>query len=210
MTNRFAIAGHFVSYRWISGPHNFSVILWNLLKTKKIVHQQKQTANEVQDRWSRLNASRAAPNSFAACMFATPVLNALDVQRKGLFILPLKKAIPVFEHLLVPRKVWQAHGRQKRVAGGLWPPGLRNLIFWYSLFREKSLSFEIDKMKFHHCCPPRKNPVGHPLKNSLLAPSLEKILPTPVGWRSGYQSSYAFFYNERSTLRATELQLQSQ
>jgi len=46
VTNLFAIAGHFVSYRWVSGPNNFLVILWNLLKTKKIVHQQKQTTNE--------------------------------------------------------------------------------------------------------------------------------------------------------------------
>jgi len=42
-TNLFAIAGHFVSYCWVSGAHNFLVILWNLLKTKKLVHQQKQT-----------------------------------------------------------------------------------------------------------------------------------------------------------------------
>jgi len=27
VTNLFAIAGHFVSYRWVSGPHNFLVIL---------------------------------------------------------------------------------------------------------------------------------------------------------------------------------------
>jgi len=46
VTNLFAIAGHFVSYRWVSGPHNFLVILWNLLKTKKNGHQQKQTTNE--------------------------------------------------------------------------------------------------------------------------------------------------------------------
>jgi len=26
VTNVFAIAGHFVSYRWVSGPHNFLVI----------------------------------------------------------------------------------------------------------------------------------------------------------------------------------------
>jgi len=26
VTNLFAIAGHFVSYRWVSGPHNFVVI----------------------------------------------------------------------------------------------------------------------------------------------------------------------------------------
>ena len=45
VTNLFAIAGHFVSYRWVSGPHNFLVILWNLLKTNKNV-QQKQTTNE--------------------------------------------------------------------------------------------------------------------------------------------------------------------
>jgi len=42
--NLFAIAGHFVSCRWVSGPHNCLVILRNLLKTKKkLVHQQKQT-----------------------------------------------------------------------------------------------------------------------------------------------------------------------
>jgi len=38
VTNLFGIAGHFVSYRWVSGPHNFFVIPWSLLKTKKIVH----------------------------------------------------------------------------------------------------------------------------------------------------------------------------
>jgi len=36
VTNLFAIACHFVSYCWVSGPHNFLVILWNLLKTKKL------------------------------------------------------------------------------------------------------------------------------------------------------------------------------
>ena len=80
VTNLFAIAGHFVSYRWVSGPHNFLVILWNLLKTKKIVHQQKQTTNESNNCWSRLNASRAARNSFVDRMrpvgrvFVTPAL----------------------------------------------------------------------------------------------------------------------------------------
>ena len=44
VTNLFAITAHFVTYRWVSGPHNFLVILWNLLKTNKIV-QQKQTAS---------------------------------------------------------------------------------------------------------------------------------------------------------------------
>jgi len=39
VTNLFAIAGHFFSYRWVSRLHNFLVILWNLLKMKKIVHQ---------------------------------------------------------------------------------------------------------------------------------------------------------------------------
>jgi len=47
VTNLFAIAGHFVSY---SGPHNFLVILWNLLKTKKLVRQHKQTTNESNNR----------------------------------------------------------------------------------------------------------------------------------------------------------------
>jgi len=46
VTNLFAIAGHFVSYRWVSGPQNFLVILWNLLKTNKIVHQPKQATSE--------------------------------------------------------------------------------------------------------------------------------------------------------------------
>jgi len=35
VTNLFAIAGHFVSYCWVSGPRKFLVILWNLLKMKK-------------------------------------------------------------------------------------------------------------------------------------------------------------------------------
>ena len=60
MTNLFAITGHFVSYRWVIGPHNFLVMLRNLL---------------VQDCWSRLNASRAARNSFAGRMFVTPDLD---------------------------------------------------------------------------------------------------------------------------------------
>jgi len=60
VTNLFAIAGQFVSYRWVIGLHNFLVILWNLL---------------VQDCWSRLNASCAARNSFAGRMFITPGLN---------------------------------------------------------------------------------------------------------------------------------------
>jgi len=34
----------------------FLVILWNLLKTNTIVHQQKQTTNESNNCWSRLNA----------------------------------------------------------------------------------------------------------------------------------------------------------
>jgi len=31
VTNLFAVVGRFVSYRWVIGPHNFLVILWNLL-----------------------------------------------------------------------------------------------------------------------------------------------------------------------------------
>ena len=73
MTKLFAIAGHFVSYRWVSGLHNFLVILWNLLKTKKKFHQQKQTTNESNNCWSRLNASQAARHSFVGRMFVTPV-----------------------------------------------------------------------------------------------------------------------------------------
>ena len=73
MTKLFAIAGHFVSYRWVSGLHNFLVILWNLLKTKKNFHQRKQTTNESNNCWSRLNASQAARHSFVGRMFVTPV-----------------------------------------------------------------------------------------------------------------------------------------
>ena len=66
VTNLFTIAGHFVSYRWVSEPHNFLVILWNLLKTKKMfINRNKQAFK------SRLNASRAARNSFAGRMFVT-------------------------------------------------------------------------------------------------------------------------------------------
>jgi len=44
------------------------------LKTKKIVHQQKQTTKKVQDCWSCMNASWAARNSFVGRMFVNPVL----------------------------------------------------------------------------------------------------------------------------------------
>jgi len=74
VTNLFAIAGYFVSYRWVSGPHKFLVILWNVLKTKKSVHQQKQTTNESNNCLSRLNASWAARNSFVGRMFVTSAL----------------------------------------------------------------------------------------------------------------------------------------
>ena len=57
---------NFLATVLVRGPHNCLVILWNLLKTKKIVHQQKQTTNEINNCWSRLNASRAARNSFVA------------------------------------------------------------------------------------------------------------------------------------------------
>ena len=63
VTNLFAIACHFVSYCWVIGPHNFLVILWNLL---------------VQDCWSRLNASQAAQNSFAGRMFVTTGIDQLS------------------------------------------------------------------------------------------------------------------------------------
>ena len=72
VTNLFAIGGHFVSYRWVSGTHYFLVILWNLLKKKNNVHQQKQTTNESNNCCSRLNASRATRNYFVDCMFVTP------------------------------------------------------------------------------------------------------------------------------------------
>jgi len=64
VTKLFAIAGHFVSYRWLSGPHNFLVILRNLLKTKK-----RSGSKKVQDCWSRLNTSRAARNSFFSAVY---------------------------------------------------------------------------------------------------------------------------------------------
>jgi len=54
----FAVAGHFVSYRWVSGLHNFFVILRNLLKTKKIVHQQKQTTNEINKKFKTAGLAR--------------------------------------------------------------------------------------------------------------------------------------------------------
>jgi len=38
---------------------------------KKIVHQQKQTTNESNNCWSRLNVSRAARNSFVGRLFVT-------------------------------------------------------------------------------------------------------------------------------------------
>jgi len=68
VTNLFAIAGHFVSYRWVSGPDNSLVILWNLLKNEK---KRLEASKKVQDCWSRLNTSRAARNSFAGRMFVT-------------------------------------------------------------------------------------------------------------------------------------------
>jgi len=84
VTNLFVFAGHFVSYHWGSGSHNFLVILWNLLKTKKKFHQQKQTTKKVQVCWSRLNALRATQNSFAGrmrpagLMFVTPELEGKE------------------------------------------------------------------------------------------------------------------------------------
>jgi len=59
VTNLFAIPGHFVSCHWVSGPHNFVVILWNLLKRKKLEAGEAKftTAGLV------LNASRAACSS---------------------------------------------------------------------------------------------------------------------------------------------------
>jgi len=68
VTNLFAIAGHFVRYRGVSGPHNFLVILWN--RKKLFINRNKQ-----QDCWSRLNASRAAQNSFVGRMFVTSALD---------------------------------------------------------------------------------------------------------------------------------------
>jgi len=68
VTNLFAIAGHFVSYRWVIGPHNYLVILWKLL----VQDCWSRLNAKVQDCWSRLNASRAARNSFVGRMFVTP------------------------------------------------------------------------------------------------------------------------------------------
>jgi len=45
------------------------------VKNEKIIHQQKQTTNEIHNCWSRLNASRTARNSFVGRMFVTPALN---------------------------------------------------------------------------------------------------------------------------------------
>jgi len=74
VTNLFAIVGHFVSYRWVSGPHNFVVILWNLLKRKKLFINRSKS-KKFQDCWSHLNASRAARNSVVGRMFVTSALN---------------------------------------------------------------------------------------------------------------------------------------
>ena len=39
--------------------------------------------------------------------------------------------------------------------------------------------FRVDKMKFHHCFPPWKNPFGYPLKNPLLS-FWKKNIPMPM------------------------------
>ena len=44
--NLFAIAGHFVSCRWVSGPHNCLVILRNLSKAKKKTCPSTETNNK--------------------------------------------------------------------------------------------------------------------------------------------------------------------
>jgi len=82
----FADAGHFVSYHWVSGPHNILVILRNLLKTKKIVHQQKQKTNESNKKFKTADLAwmlrrpheillRAAP-----CLKLCAVLTYLDLK----------------------------------------------------------------------------------------------------------------------------------
>jgi len=71
VTNLLATAGHFVSYRWAIGQHNFLVILWNLL----VQDCWSRLNAKVQDCWSCLNASRTARNSFVGRMFVTPALD---------------------------------------------------------------------------------------------------------------------------------------
>jgi len=88
VTNLFASAGHFVSYRWVSGPHNFLVILWNLLKRKKLFIN-RSGSKKFQDCWSHLNASRAARNSIVGRMFITSALNNARV-----FVPHTKKQYP--------------------------------------------------------------------------------------------------------------------
>jgi len=89
VTNLLVIVGHFVSYRWVSGPHNFLVILLNLSKTRKIVlriAKIRSGSKKVQDCWSHLNASRAARNSFAGRMFVTSGLKlASRTHKNGYF-----------------------------------------------------------------------------------------------------------------------------
>jgi len=81
-------------------PHNFLVILWNLLKTKKIINQQKQTTNESNNCWSHLNASRAARNSFVDCMFVTPdLISHAHPSQEGSWVNPV---FPNHSRLVAP------------------------------------------------------------------------------------------------------------
>ena len=114
VTNLFAIAGHFVSYRWEIGPHNFLVILWNLL---------------VQNCWSLLNASQATRNSFAgrmrpaSRMFITP---ALDDSISLKFLLETRLQFESFDTLddllgFQVQKLWSKAGVAKlRLASRMW------------------------------------------------------------------------------------------
>jgi len=70
VTNLLDIAGHFVSYRCVSGPHNFLVMLWNLLNTKKVVGVSRVHVSRVKKlfmfrmlRWPHKILLRAACSS---------------------------------------------------------------------------------------------------------------------------------------------------
>jgi len=71
-------------------------------------------------------------------------------------------------HIDTFRKHW-GHGCRK---GGAWPP------LGFEIISKKRLFFQFRgvKTKFHHFCSHWKKFWGNPL----LAPSLEKILPTPM------------------------------
>jgi len=81
-----------------------------LLKTKKIINQQKQTTNESNNCWSHLNASRAARNSFVDCMFATPdLISHAHPSQEGSWVNPV---FPNHFRLVAPHRIQITCGTQ--------------------------------------------------------------------------------------------------